>query len=514
MTGTAGAAADLQARLVEALRRGQIVPHFQPIVALPSARTMGFEALARWSDPQLGPVPPDVFIPVAERSGLIHDLGAQVLAAACHEAMSWPEPVDGTPPADRAMSVNVSPVQLASPSFVDDVATVVRDSGLDPRRLVLEITESAAIEDLDNCASRLRALRRLGVRIALDDFGVGHSALGLLRRLPLDILKIDRSFVGQVHQHARDAVIVRLLIDTAHSLGLIVCAEGVETREQARQLVALGCDTAQGWYYGRPQPPSTPRPRVGAAAAARSEQAISPQDRAPIQIGFAELVVITDAARAIRYASPGSLPLLGYTPSDLLGTTIDDHLHPDDLPLLAERVQHATGSWPVMVHRALHRDGSYRWLSTRSQVLRDGGGWPTEIVSTSRDVTTQVEVERQLASSQALLQWAFEQSPVGLAISDFDGAIVRANAAFAELLGYDGDSQLVGQRIPDITHPDDRAVDALNHRELLSRHGITQHVAKRYLHRDGSPVGAQVWATTLDDEGGEPAYVVAHILPH
>lgn len=510
-----GAPADVEPRLREALAHRRLEVHYQPVVTLPSAQRIAVEALARWTDPELGSVPPDGFVPLAERTGLIHELGAQVLARACRAAARWAAAGD-----PARVSVNVSPVQLAGGEFVTEVRTALQDSGLDPHLLVLEITEAAVIEDLTATAHRLHALRGLGIRIALDDFGIGHSPLSMLRDLPLDILKIDRSFVAQVHENARDAIIARLLIDTAHTLGLTVCGEGVETRDQARQLLALGCDTAQGWYFGRAAPdPNDEADRTGVLGSALGPPAVPAGTSldvavaAPIQLGSDELTTILRPDGHVLYASPGALAVLGYTPSQLMGRTVTDFLHPDERHgiLRAPKPDWGRAPWTLQ-HRVHHQDGSWRWLRTRAQLVYDGADQPAQVVATSRDVTRHVQTRRQLESTEATLRWAFDQSPVGMALSDLDGRIVRTNGAFAEMLGR-GPDDLAGRSVHELTHPDDAPTDAVNLDRLRQPGTSTQRVTKRYLHRDGSPVPAHVWASTLDDERGRPTYVVAHIIP-
>ena len=240
---------DLDRRLAQALDRGALSLSYQPKFELATGRLLEHEALARWVDDS-GPVSPAVFIPAAERSGLIHRLGQWALQEACEQAQTWT-----TPDGDRAgpvVAVNVSPRQLADPCFVACVAEVLARTGLPASRLCLEITETAAIHDLAATRHQLHELRSTGVLIALDDFGTGYSSLTLLRVLPIDWVKIDRSFVEDVADDTSGAVLVRLVIEAAHSLGVRVCAEGVERPEQLARLLTMGCDAVQGFLLGVP----------------------------------------------------------------------------------------------------------------------------------------------------------------------------------------------------------------------------------------------------------------------
>jgi PAS domain S-box-containing protein len=495
----------LAARLATAIGEGVLELHFQPIVDLPSCRTRGYEALCRWRDPDLGDVPPDRFVPVAERAGLIHALGLQVLREACRVAAGWPS-LHGVSP---TVAVNVSPLQLTEPDFVDEVAAAVHEAGLAPSRLYLEITESAAIDDFNVTAERLTALRALGIGVALDDFGVGHSPLSVLRWLPLDVLKIDRSFVAHVHEQARDSVVTRLVIDTAHSLGLHVCAEGVENREQAQQVLAMGCDYAQGFLFGRPSPlesPTAPPPALPTD--------LDPQAPPPVRVWGAteEIVLITTPDRVITYASPGTLQVLGFSPSQVIGTSVTSYLHPDDSDPLVSLADPRSGARPAsLVHRVRRRTGGYVWLRTRGQVVRDATGRAREVVTLSRDVTREVEAQRRLASTEARFRWAFDQAPVGMTLSGFDGVVQQANRAMADLLGTTPED-LVGTRIADITHPGDREQDEVNAQRLATGADTEQHVVKRYVDAQGRAIPVEVWARTLDDECGRPALVVAHVM--
>ncbi len=226
-----------------AATRGELEVVYQPLHTV-GGRLVGAEALLRWESPLLGSISPVEFIPIAEESGVIVDVGAWVLQQACHEAASWP--------GDVRVSVNVSAVQLDDPSFVQRVAKALASSGLPADRLELEVTESVAARDLSSMIDVLDALRELGVGLALDDFGTGYSSLGYLRKLPVERLKIDRSFVNTMLEDESDAAVVRAIIALAKALRLEVLAEGVETDAQRDALTRMGCDELQGWLLGRP----------------------------------------------------------------------------------------------------------------------------------------------------------------------------------------------------------------------------------------------------------------------
>ncbi|MFL5839884.1 MAG: putative bifunctional diguanylate cyclase/phosphodiesterase, partial [Thermoleophilaceae bacterium] len=221
----------------------------QPIVTLPGADLVAFEALVRWAHPTRGLISPGEFIPVAEQAGLIAEIGEWVLREAAGAAVRWEELAGlGAP----RVAVNVSAQQLADPDFVYAVTRCIGEFGLAPERLILEVTESAVMENVQAATESLRVLSGLGSQIALDDFGAGSSSLSQLRQLSwVDVLKIDKSFVDGLAEGAEDAAIVRTVIDLARALNMVVVAEGIETADQAERLVAIGCDMAQGFHFGR-----------------------------------------------------------------------------------------------------------------------------------------------------------------------------------------------------------------------------------------------------------------------
>ncbi|SME94435.1 bifunctional diguanylate cyclase/phosphodiesterase [Streptomyces sp. Amel2xC10] len=246
----------LTTALPAALERGEFFIEYQPLVHLGDGGVRGAEALVRWLHPQHGVLGPDRFIPLAEHTGLIVPLGRWVLEQAVDQARQWRERSGDTDPV--RINVNLSPCQLTHPGLVQDTVDILERAGVEPRVLCLEVTESALIGADDDLLKPLRRLAEMGVDIALDDFGTGYSNLANLRRLPVSVLKLDRSFTQGMQQFPADPVdlkIVEGIVSLAHSLDLAVTVEGVETGAQAEQLRLLGCDTAQGWYYARPGPP-------------------------------------------------------------------------------------------------------------------------------------------------------------------------------------------------------------------------------------------------------------------
>jgi diguanylate cyclase (GGDEF)-like protein/PAS domain S-box-containing protein len=234
------------------IERGHLVLHYQPLMCLDDGRIGSVEALVRWGHPERGLLPPEEFIPVAEDTGLIGPLGSWVLEEACRQAATW-SPVAGGGDAP-AISVNVSARQLARPDFEDTVTRILEETGLDSTRLTFEITETVLMERAPSIVGILARLRAIGVNLVIDDFGTGYSSLTYLKRLPVDALKVDRSFVEGLGRDPEDSAIVAAVVDLAHARALSAIAEGVETKKQLEQLRRVGCDLAQGYYFARPQP--------------------------------------------------------------------------------------------------------------------------------------------------------------------------------------------------------------------------------------------------------------------
>jgi len=255
---------DVEAELWTALERDELIVHYQPILDLRTSRIVGFEALARWQHPSRGLVLPVDFIALAEESELIVAIGRVILEKACRQAQLWRMRWSDE---NLMMSVNLSPRQFLDPDLANGIRQVLRSTGLEPSALELEITESSVMDRSETSLGVLQQLRALGVRIVLDDFGTGYSSLAYLRQLPLDTIKVDRSFVTDLDVRDPNVGIIRAVVSLAHGLGITVVAEGIETEEQARRLRELGCDMGQGYAWAHPAEPM----RVGQFVSRRIE---------------------------------------------------------------------------------------------------------------------------------------------------------------------------------------------------------------------------------------------------
>jgi diguanylate cyclase (GGDEF)-like protein len=240
----------LEASLRCALERNEFLLHYQPKVNLGSGEITSVEALIRWQHPERGLVPPGQFVPIAEDCGLILKMGRWVLREACRQVRAWQ--LEGLPPI--SVAVNVSAAEFRSKDFVESVRATLSESGLDPHYLELELTEGVLMDDAEFTSSVLKELKGMGVHLAVDDFGTGYSSLSYLRKFPIDVLKIDRSFVTQITADSDDSTIVNAIINMGKSLKYLVVAEGIETQEQRAYLQSRHCEEGQGYLFSKPLP--------------------------------------------------------------------------------------------------------------------------------------------------------------------------------------------------------------------------------------------------------------------
>jgi predicted signal transduction protein with EAL and GGDEF domain len=250
MRARAVARIEIERDMKKALEDGEFVLYYQPVINLTNQRITGFEALLRWKHPVRGMLYPNEFIPVAEETGMIVPLGLWVLREGCRQMAAWQKSAITDPP--LTISINVFQKQLSEPGFVEEVEQVLRETGLDPETLKLEVTESSIMKNLEATISLLHRLKTLKVGLEIDDFGTGYSSLSYLRQLPFDTLKIDYSFVKELGSSTDSSEIIQTILGLARSLGMDVVAEGVETKDQIARLTAMGCSTVQGYYFSKP----------------------------------------------------------------------------------------------------------------------------------------------------------------------------------------------------------------------------------------------------------------------
>jgi EAL domain-containing protein (putative c-di-GMP-specific phosphodiesterase class I) len=273
---------EIETSLRAALEAGnQLEVYYQPLYSARTGAVTGAEALVRWHHPQHGMLFPAMFVPIAEETGLIEQLGEWVLGQACRAAVRWPL---------RTIAVNVSAVQLRNANFADRVIAVLEATGLDPGRLELEITETSFIENAANCQPNLLALRLRGIKVALDDFGTGYSSFTHLQNFTVDRLKIDRSFVDSIGSGEAGSAIIQAIVDLAKASGLQITAEGVETLEQGAFLSQVGCNSLQGYLLARPMPASALDALFGLPPENEGALALAAPDNAGCEHGPAPLL--------------------------------------------------------------------------------------------------------------------------------------------------------------------------------------------------------------------------------
>jgi EAL domain-containing protein (putative c-di-GMP-specific phosphodiesterase class I) len=242
--------AELEADMRYAVDRNEFEVHYQPIIDLQSGRIMGMEALARWNHPTRGLILSDDFVPIAEDSKQIIPIGRQILEEACRQTLEWQDEDESK--SDLSITVNITGGQFLDDSLAATVADVLAKTGLDPNSLILEITENTMLQNTEASITRLQALKNLGVRLAIDDFGTGYSSLSYLQRYPIDILKIDQSFVDKISQGKEGAAVARALITISETLHLKTIAEGIENQAQTAVLQDFGCELGQGFHFAMP----------------------------------------------------------------------------------------------------------------------------------------------------------------------------------------------------------------------------------------------------------------------
>ncbi|GGG70479.1 EAL domain-containing protein [Edaphobacter dinghuensis] len=435
--------------LRKALNADEITPYFQPIVELRTGVLTGFEALARWRHPIQGPVSPDIFIPLAEENGLIGILTRNLLRRVFTVATSIPE--------ELSISFNISPLQFGDRSLSQQISSAAKLAGFSLKRLILEITESALIGNMDQAQSIAQELKDLGVSLALDDFGTGYSSLRHLQALPFDELKIDASFVREMSDTRESRKIVAAIIGLGHSLSLTTVAEGVETTEQAEMLLRLGCDIGQGWLYGPPVPPSdlaaflstqSLSPSTGISTKTNEGGALLNLEAMPTQ-RLAQLQAIYEGApvglcfldRNLRYVNINRqlAEMNGVSIAQHLGRTVADvipELFPEIEPYLRRVLQGETFTDLEITTPRKDAEGHNTTLLVAYLPVLDEADEVVGISAAIIDITSRKRIEEALRESEEHFRSFVELNPQIPWTSDAQGRILTAGPRWETATGW------------------------------------------------------------------------------
>ena len=497
---------ELERNLRYAMENGQLTVHYQPKVWVEDGSIYGMEALVRWDRPGHGLTSPGEFIPVAEETGLVVPLGSQVMEQACRQLKEWQDQYPDREP--LTVSVNVSPQQFLD-GLAEKVSQVLWETGLAPDTLILEITESAAMEDTEFTKSTLQELKRLGVRLSIDDFGTGYSSLSYLKNLPVDNLKIDRSFINGLEDDPANIAVTNAVIALSRSLGLQVVAEGVETVEQLANLQELGCDLAQGFYFSKPLPPEEMSEllagpsELGDTDVRRTTRAFGYFSQAKSADEKAQLlnraiaagtdsIVITDHTKPdcpIIYLNERFEQVTGYSAEETLGYNCrflqgDD----EDQPALeGVRAAIKEGQEYSCVLRNYRKDGTMFWNELRIAPVYDKDGILTNYIGIQNDVTERVQEQRELREREEQLRAILvDYSSDVITVLNRDGTIRYQSPSSDQVLGYKPED-LYGLSAFEMIHPEDhsRVYEELE-KILNNPGGNSSPVQLKYRHADGS----------------------------
>jgi two-component system NtrC family sensor kinase len=482
-----------------ALDTGQFAPFFQPLVVLRTGKTAGFEVLARWNHPDFGMITPSIFIPLAERDGWIDELIWEIVRQAFRSAVAIPAPL--------TLSVNISTVQLGHPNLSLSLQTAAAETGFPLDRVIVEITESAVVENVAEALATAESLKALGCRIALDDFGTGYSSLRHLQSLPFDEIKVDQSFVSSMTGKRESRKIAAAIIGLGQSLGLTTVAEGVESQEQADMLLWLGCDLGQGSFYGLPMPAqdlNIINPRRNAKSsfrwaslsaghlegtpAQRLAQLQAVYDGAPVGLGFLD--------RQLKYLN------LNQQLAEIHGIPVEDHLGrniseiiPDLSPQIAPFLERALQGERV-ADVEIRRPGTGKTFVASYQPARDEGGEVVGVSCAITDFTVRKKAEEKLRQFERLVDGLEEM----IVVVDREYRYVLANRTFLKRRGLE-EHQLVGRLVSELL---DRKVfeDTVKVRLDECFTGKPVHYELRYNYPDIGPRDLEISYAPVDLSGG------------
>lgn len=408
-------------KLSDALATSAIWPAFQPLVDLHRGGIVGFEILARWSDPVDGAISPKDFIPLAEAGGLMGPLTQKIVSEACQSASRWPGAF--------ILAINLSPTQFQDPDLFQVVTSTIREAGFPLSRIHVEITESALLDDDEVVRETISSFKAAGMGIALDDFGTGFASLTRLHAFPFDKLKIDMSFVRSIQHDSGSRKIVASVVGLGQSLGMAVVAEGVETEEQAAMLRRIGCDVGQGWLFGKPLD----------ADATEHLLATAKQQRLIPQLANASMFQRVHQLDALYKAAPVGLcfldtnlhhvsinnrfaEMLGVTPDEMIGRTVHDFMPVKEARRVTKDLKRVLDGETVVVDE-YRPNGSERSYLVLNQRVDDDAGEPIGISVTAIDITDRKAMETALTETEDHARWSIELSPNIPWSTDADGTV-------------------------------------------------------------------------------------------
>jgi len=508
---------ELETDLRKALEQKEFQLYYQPKLHLTSGKMSGVEALIRWKHPEKGFISPGEFIPVAEEMGLIIQMGEWVLRTACIQAKAWQD--EGLPPFQ--ISVNLSVLQLYQPNLVEQVRLILEETGLDPRYLVIEITETMMI-DSDHALKVLRDLKSLGVAISLDDFGTGYSSLHYLKEVPIDKIKIDQAFIRNCTIDSNDAIIVKTIIAMAHQLKLEVVAEGVERKEQLVFLQRNLCNVAQGFMFSKPLPPEELVQEI-----AKIEQIIEhagiPQELSnqkwmneALKVARQELVdtirnqqgmifkYVEEEGEFIHTLCDGELMYrMGLIPEQIIGKSLNDFFPPE---IAEEKRKHYWRAWNNEENVSYEGliNGVY-YVALLRPVRK--GGKVVEVIGSCVDITKRKQAEEALKQSESKYRLIAENMMDLVGVVGIDGKIKYASPSHEKVIGYSSD-WYEKHTSYDFIHPDDfpRFQEQFTHMISVK---VPCQFEYRIQHADGKWIYLECQGTPVLGANGEVEYIIS-----
>ncbi|MFL8936272.1 EAL domain-containing protein [Rossellomorea oryzaecorticis] len=507
----------MEIELHKAIERSELVLHYQPKLSLKTGMIIGFEALMRWKHKEWGMVSPGTFIPIAEDSGLIIPMGEWALYEACRQNMEWHKKGLKT-----IVSVNLSPRQFSQTDLVKIVENALKETGLPAKYLELEITESMTA-DLNRAIETLQKLKTLGVKISIDDFGTGFSSLNYLKRFPVDTLKIDQSFVRELHNHPNDETIVKTIISMAHHLNLNVVAEGIETQEQLVFLQQHLCDEGQGFLFCRPLPPEELQGMVGEVQQIVLRSGISQELNE--RMWAEELVrearrelhetIRLQQGLTLKYKKIGDryvhtfcegelLYRFGMIPEQIVGKDLFEIL---DEKEASRKNVHYERAWKGEENVSYEGIINHVHYVAKLRAVKRGGV-VEEVICSCIDMTEQKKVEEALRESEQKYRLIAENMSDLISIIDVKGNLLYASPSHETVLGYRGHKMPGGLNVFDYFHPEDQPFVVENLKYILE-HKKPIQIEFRYGHAKGEWMLLETSVTPILGQDGEVEQIVA-----